>query len=58
MSELQTGGNLPSNDLKKSLSQSNMGDYFPDTKTIVRWFSAVQSTLFVQERGYLSRNGD
>lgn len=51
MSELQTGGYLPSNELNKSLSQSNMGDYFPDTKTIVRWFSADQSTL-LHESGH------
>lgn len=36
---------------KQSLSQSNMGDYFPDTKTIVRWFSADQSTL-LHESGH------
>lgn len=35
----------------KSLSQDNMGDYFPDSKTIVRWFSADQSTL-LHESGH------
>lgn len=34
-----------------SLSQGNMGDYFPDSKTIVRWFSADQSTL-LHESGH------
>lgn len=35
----------------ESLSQGNMGDYFPDSKTIVRWFSADQSTL-LHESGH------
>lgn len=45
------------------LSQANMGDYFPDSKTIVRWFSADQSTLlhecghfFLDMRIDVSRN--
>nr|DAW24149.1 MAG TPA: crystallin beta/gamma motif-containing protein [Caudoviricetes sp.] len=42
---------LPSNGAKVSLSQDNMGDYFPDSKTIVRWFSADQSTL-LHESGH------
>lgn len=52
MSELQAGGDLPSNDLKKSLSQSNMGDYFSDTKTIVRWFRAF-SPPFLYKSGHI-----
>lgn len=44
-------GVLPSNGAKVSLSQGNMGDYFPDSKTIVRWFSADQSTL-LHESGH------
>lgn len=37
--------------VEESLSQENMGDYFPDSKTIVRWFSADQSTL-LHESGH------
>lgn len=44
-------GVLPSNGAEVSLSQGNMGDYFPDSKTIVRWFSADQSTL-LHESGH------
>lgn len=44
-------GVLPSNGAETSLSQENMGDYFPDSKTIVRWFSADQSTL-LHESGH------
>lgn len=44
-------GVLPSNGAKTSLSQENMGDYFPDSKTIVLWFSADQSTL-LHESGH------
>lgn len=40
----QRGGN-------QSLSQGNMGDYFLDTKTIVRWLTADQSTL-LHESGH------
>ena len=41
----------PELSVEESLSQENMGDYFPDSKTIVRWFSADQSTL-LHESGH------